>query len=153
MDGGTRSFAALVRDFSGDIPPRAIADELARVGAIETLPNGNVRLVTRAYVPRGDQAEKITILGTDVADLIRTIDHNLTCAPGEAYFQRRVSYDNIPRELVPALTQKLSQKAQSCLESMDRVLAAADRDRSPGVKGSGRARTGVGIYYFEERSE
>ncbi|HJY75402.1 MAG TPA: DUF6502 family protein [Burkholderiales bacterium] len=153
MEGDARSFSALVREFSGDIPPRAMADELARVGAIEVLPEGRVRLLTRAYIPRGDQAEKIGILGADVADLIRTIDHNLTCPPGDAYFQRRVSYDNVPLELLPSLTRKLSRKAQSCLESMDRVLAAADRDRSARAKGTGRARTGVGIYYFEERSE
>jgi hypothetical protein len=150
MDGPARSFSALVREFSGDIPPRAIADELLRVGAIEILESGNVRLLTRAYIPRGDQAEKVAILGSDVSDLIRTIDHNLTCPPGEAYFQRRVSYDNIPHELVRGLTEKVSRKAQSCLESLDRVLAAADRDRNPAVKGSGRVRIGVGIYYFEE---
>ncbi len=111
------------------------------------------RLLTRAYIPRGDQAAKLGILGTDVADLIRTIDHNLTGAPGEAYFQRRVSYDNIPREMLPALAKKVSRKAQACLESLDRTLAAADRDRSPGVKGTGRMRTGVGIHYFEDRIE
>jgi hypothetical protein len=150
MDGPARSFAALVREFSGDIPPRAIADELARVGAIETLKDGKMRLLTHAYIPRGDQADKLAILGTDVADLIRTIDHNMTSEPGEARFQRRVSYDNIPQELLPTLKKRLSSRAQSCLEALDKVLAAADRDRSPGVKGSGRARVGVGIYYFEE---
>src|SRR5688572_1418352 len=77
MDGEKGSFAALVREFSGDIPPRAIADELARVGAIELRADGSVRLLTRAYIPGGDQAEKIAILGTDAADLIRTVDHNL----------------------------------------------------------------------------
>ena len=153
MEGSKGSFAALVREFSGDIPPRAIADELARVGAIEMRSDGRIRLLTRAYIPRGDQAGKIAILGEDVADLIRSIDHNLTCPPGEAYFQRRVSYDNIPREAVPALTKTLARKAQACLESLDRTLAAADRDRSPSVKGSGRLRTGVGIYYFEEQTE
>jgi hypothetical protein len=153
MEGEKRSFAALVREFSGDIPPRAMADELLRIGAIEILPEGTVRLLTRAYIPRGDQAEKLAILGSDVADLIRTIDHNLTCAPGEAYFQRRVSYDNVPAELVPALAKTLSRRSQSCLEGLDRILAKADRDRSPGLKGAGRARVGVGIYYFEEQSE
>jgi hypothetical protein len=153
MDGERGSFAALVREFSGDMPPRALADELLRVGAIETLEDGKVRLLTRAYIPRGDQAEKVGILGADVADLIRTIDHNLTHPPGEAYFQRRVSYDNIPRERLPALTLQLSRRAQACLESMDRMLAAADRDRGAAVEGSGRVRTGVGIYYFEETIE
>jgi hypothetical protein len=153
MEGDSGSFSALVREFSGDIPPRAMADELLRVGAIEVTPDGAVRLLTRAYIPRGDQADKIGILGADVADLIRTIDHNLTSPPGEAFFQRRVSYDNIPQEKLPGLTKELGRRAQSCLESMDRVLAAADRDRSPDTKGSGRVRTGVAIYYFEERIE
>jgi hypothetical protein len=153
MDGETGSFSALVREFSGDIPPRAMADELARVGAIEIRPNGAVRLLTRAYIPRGDQADKLGILGADVADLIRTIDHNLTCAPDDSYFQRRVSYDNIPREKLPALTKELGRQAQSCLESMDRVLAAADRDRNPEAEGTGRVRTGVAIYYFQEPIE
>lgn len=153
LDGEKGSFAALVREFSGDIPSRAIADELERVGAIEMRPNGTVRLLTHAYIPRGDQVEKIAILGSDVADLIRSIDHNLTSAPDETYFQRRVSYDNISREALPVLTKKLARKAQACLESLDRALAAADRDRSPAVKGSGRVRAGVGIYYFEETIE
>jgi hypothetical protein len=153
LEGEKGSFAALVREFSGDIPPRAIADELARVGAIEERPDGTLRLLTRAFIPRGDKAEQVSILGTDVADLIRSIDHNLTAAPGEAYFQRRVSYDNVPQEAVPALAKKLSRKAQACLESLDRILAASDRDRSPAIKGSGRYRTGVGIYYFQEQIE
>jgi hypothetical protein len=153
MEGETVSFSALVRQFSGDIPPRAMADELLRVGAIELLPDSKVRLLTRAYIPRGDQAGKMGILGVDAADLIRTIDHNLTSVPAEAYFQRRVSYDNIPAEVLPAIRKQLSRKAQACLESMDRTLAKADRDRSPGVKGTGRMRTGVGIYYFEDRIE
>jgi hypothetical protein len=153
MEGGRASFAALVREYSGDVPARAMADELGRVGAVEERPDGSLRLLTRAYVPRGDRAEQIAILGTDVADLIRTIDHNLTCPPGETYFQRRVSYDNIPRDALPGLTKTLARKAQACLESLDRDLVAVDRDRSPGIKGSGRVRTGVGIYYFEERIE
>jgi len=153
MDGEKGSFAALVREFSGDIPPRAMADELARVGAIRTLPDGRVRLVTRGYVPRGDEAEKVAILGSDVADLVRTIDHNLTCPPADARFQRRVSYDNIPRELVPALKKDVRRRAQACLEGLDRALVAADRDRNPAARGTGRTRVGVGIYYFEEDNE
>jgi len=35
-----------------------MADELTRVGAIEIQPNGNVRLLTHAYIPRGDEAER-----------------------------------------------------------------------------------------------
>src|SRR5262249_8912845 len=41
MEGGKGSFSALVRGFSGDIPARTIAEELARVGAIQLHPDGN----------------------------------------------------------------------------------------------------------------
>jgi uncharacterized protein DUF6502 len=150
VEGEKGSFTALVREFSGDIPSRAIADELIRIGAIEILPNGSVRLLTRAYIAQGDRAEGIAILGADVADLIGTIDHNLTCSPEKRYFQRRVSYDNIPAEALSELTAKIARRAQSCLENLDRTLAAADRDRNPGIRGTGRVRAGLGIYYFEE---
>jgi len=36
------------------------------------------------------------------------------------------------------------------LEKLDVILAGHDRDYNPGIKGSGRKRLGVGIYYFEE---
>ena len=36
------------------------------------------------------------------------------------------------------------------LEKLDKFLAANDRDINPAVKGSGRMRVGMGIYYFEE---
>src|SRR5262249_54084965 len=34
VDAGTASFGALVRRYGGDVPPRAVLDELMRVGAV-----------------------------------------------------------------------------------------------------------------------
>src|SRR5213594_1962789 len=64
------SFAELARRFSGDIPFRAVLDELLRVGVVEKLDDGNIRLKSRAYVPESGDADKLNILGTDVADLV-----------------------------------------------------------------------------------
>ncbi|MFQ5937243.1 MAG: DUF6502 family protein [Acidiferrobacterales bacterium] len=36
---------------------------------------------------------------------------------------------------------------------MDRWMAEHDRDTRPNVKGTGRKRAGIGIYYFEEDFE
>jgi len=147
---GEASFSELVHDHSGDIPARAILDELINVGAVEPDPAGSVRLLTRAYIPGTDESEKLRILGSDVSDLIRTIDRNLKGEPPAPLFQRKVSYDNLPQEAVEAFRTLGARKAQGLLEEMDRWLARHDRDSNPEAKGSGRMRSGFGIYYFDE---
>ncbi len=150
MAGEEASFTELVRRFSGDIPARAIKDELLRVGAIEELDDGRVRLLARAYIPKRSEKDKIHILGTDVAFLISTIDHNLQTDLSEPFFQRKVAYDNLPQEILPRFRQMAAEKAQSLLEKLDKWLAQHDRDTNPEIKGTGRHRAGLGIYYFEE---
>ena len=152
FEGAAPSFADLVRRFSGDIPPRAIADELIRVGAVKRLRDGRLKLVERAYVPEKNVDEKIRILGTDVADLIRTIDHNIY-GPAPPFFQRKVAYDAVPAADLDRVRAALAPLAQGALEAMDRVLAGYDTDPAGGGDEPGRCRAGVGIYYFEETSD
>lgn len=144
------SFADLVRRFSGDIPFRAVLDELLRVGVVEKLDDGTVQLKARAYVPEGGDADKLNILGTDVSDLIGTIDHNLQHGAAAPFFQRKVMYDNVPVEAVEEFRHLSNAQAQALLERLDKWLSQHDRDTNPGTKGTGRVRTGIGIYYFEE---
>ncbi len=150
VEGDSASFGDLVRQYSGDMPVRALLDELLRIRAVEPLADGRVRLLTRHYVPAAGEVEKLAILGTDVADLIATIDWNLSCPPEEAYFQRKVHYDNLPSEVLPELRLLTRERAQAFLEQLDLWMAARDRDVNPTVQGTGRKRAMVGIYYFEE---
>ena len=48
MTGPKASFGELVRKFSGDIPVRAILDELIHIGAVRQLADGRVKLLTQA---------------------------------------------------------------------------------------------------------
>jgi uncharacterized protein DUF6502 len=149
--GGTgASFSQLVRRYSGDVPARAVLDELLRVGAVERLDDDRIRLLSRAYIPSTSDHDKLDILGADVADLITTIDHNLQHDGAAPRFQRKVMYDNLPEEAVSAFRSLSAQQAQVLLENMDHWLSRHDRDVTPSVKGKGRARAGIGIYYFEE---
>lgn len=153
MEGEGATFTQLVKEFSGDIPPRAILDELVNVGAVKHLEDGRIRLLARAYIPRDSKADKLGILGTDVAHLIATIDHNVHEQGAEPRFQRKVTYDNLPFEALRQLREMSGAEAQALLEKMDRWMAAHDRDTNPDVRGSGRKRAGLGIYYFEEDFE
>lgn len=149
--GESGGFTALVKEFSGDAPARALLDELLRVGAVERLKDDRIRLVSRAYVPQASDVDKLAILGSDVADLISTIDHNLQRGKSAPYFQRKVMYDNLPYEAAARFRDLSRDDAQALIERFDRWLAEHDRDTKPGINGPGRMRVGVGIYYFEEQ--
>jgi len=146
---GDHSFAALVRRHSGDVPARAVLDELVRVGAVESA-NGSVKLRARSYIPANSDVDKLQILGTDVGDLIRTIDHNIQHGNTDPLFQRKVMYDNLPTETLPEFRALSREQAQELLERIDRWLAQRDRDINPESAGTGRMRAGIGIFYFEE---
>lgn len=150
LEGTGATFSELVKRFSGDVPVRAILDELIRIGAVERLEDGRVGLLVRAYVPESSDADKLHILGTDVGYLISTIDHNLQADPMGPVFQRKVAYDNLPDEALPEFRELSAKRAQALLEKLDRWLAQRDRDVTPTVRGTGRNRAGLGIYYFEE---
>ena len=151
MVGKRLSFSALVKRYSGDIPVRAMLDELMRVGTVKQLRDGRLGLVVRGYIPQKDMDQQLTILGQDTADLITTIDHNLYGKPSRPRLQRKVMYDNIPVESAEAFQVIAQARAQEMLEGLDRWLAHRDRDVNPTVRGKGRVRVGLGLYYFEER--
>ncbi len=153
LDKGDSSFKALVKIYSGDVPSGAIADELLRVGAIQQLSDNKIKLIKKAYIPSNNVDEKIRILGTDVRDLINTIDHNIFIDPQEPYFQRKVSYNAIGKEALPFLRKKLNNRSQSCLEDLNQLLANYDSDTNPKIIKKGTQRIGVGIYYFEEKND
>ena len=98
MEGRGASFSVLVKRYSGDIPVRALLDELLRVGAVKQLKDGRICLLSRGYIPQKGSAEKLQVLGADTADLISTIDHNVHLKPSKPRFQRKVMYDNVSLE-------------------------------------------------------
>ncbi len=150
MEGDGATFSLLVKEFSGDMPAGAVLDELVHVGAVARLDDGCIKLLTRGYIPRDSKADKLGILGTDVAHLLATIDHNVHATDAQPRFQRKVAYDNLPTEALASLRRLSADEAQRLLERIDRWMAENDRDTNPDIQGTGRKRAGVGIYYFEE---
>ena len=148
--GSVPSFMGLVDEVGGDIPPRAVLDELIRVGAVELLPNASVRLLQPGYVPAQGTLEKLAILGTDVAELISAITHNIERAPGEAFLQRKVYYDNIGASALPELRQQVRGAGGEFTQRVNSLLASYDRDRNPNAPDGPRTRVVVGVYYLEE---
>lgn len=150
MEGKRASFRTLVKRYSGDIPVRALLDELLRAGAAKQLRDGRIYPLTRGYIPQKCSVEKLHILGTDTADLISTIDHNVYQSPSEPRFQRKVMYDNVPLRAAKEFRVLAAAQGQKFLEKIDRWLSRRDRDVNAAAKGTGRVRMGLGLYHFEE---
>ena len=149
LEGEDKSFSELVRRYGGDVPVRATLDELLRVAAVRREEDDTLHLCERAYIPKRDEPAKLRILGRDVAGLISTIDHNLNDVQ-PLRFQRKVFYDNLPEEALDELQAMTRRHGQALIDTMDKWMAAHDRDANPNVKGTGRKRVGVGVFYFEE---
>jgi hypothetical protein len=150
VTGPGATFQSLVKKYSGDMPFRAILDELIRVGAAVRTNDDRVHLLARAYLPAGDEHMKIHILGTDVAHLIASIQHNLAPDERGLFYQRKVLYDNLPQHVLPDFRKLSAESAQKLLKKLDVWLSDRDRDSGPDVSGTGRNIAGLGIYYFEE---
>jgi hypothetical protein len=94
------TFSELVRRYSGDMPARAMLDELLRVGAARIEKDtGLVRVLSRAYIPEKLAPESIRHFGVTARNFIDTLDVNLRKAgPGKGKFERRVVADGGMRQ-------------------------------------------------------
>jgi hypothetical protein len=135
------------------MPARAVPDELVRTGIVAETDDRRVRLLKRAYVPAGDDAQSLYLVGSNVGDLLETLNHNLSGQGPVPRFQRTLSYDNAPEEALEEWRPIAAERSQALLKDLDRILSRHDRDVSGESSGTGRIRTGVGIFYFESPFE
>jgi Family of unknown function (DUF6502) len=148
-----RSFAELVRRYSGDMPPRAMLDELKRVGAVVETPAAQIRVLARSYIPSKTDPATLDFMAVALTDLAETLDHNLDAPPDDKLFERRVwAPAGIPEESVIDFRFLVAEKGQQFLEALDdwlstRELAAAK------AKVRDRRQVGVALYMFVRRKE
>ncbi|HUT39912.1 MAG TPA: DUF6502 family protein [Gammaproteobacteria bacterium] len=148
LEGEKKSFARLVRQYSGDIPTKAMLTMLQEAGSVN-VSNQAASLVRNAYVPGRDAADKIEILGVDVCELVSTIDHNLVATPDNLRFQRKVAYDNVDPAAVAKLRKLSFKKAQALLEQLDHQFAAHELEEGSEQQGK---YISLGIYFYEQDS-
>lgn len=142
------SFTTLAKDYSSDVPVRALIDELLRIHAIER-DGEHVRLLVSAYVPIEDIHENLRIFGTAASDLLTTMDHNIGREAPGPFLQRTVSYNQIAPEDLDAVRQRCREEGEALLIKVNEWLSEYERDPD-GIKGAAaQYRVGLGIYYLE----
>ena len=144
VDGDRASFTALVRKYSGDVTPQSMLRVLADAATVAH-EGDRVRLLEHAFVPGSDPVEKLHILGSDVGELIDTIDHNLTAVDHDLRYQRKVFNHRVDPDAVAAFRDLSAHKAQALLEELDAWLARHEAK----TDAEGRY-VSLGIYFYED---
>lgn len=141
------SFAALVKQYSGDITPKAMLDLLLKAECVKVEDN-KVHLIKLAYVPGKDSVEIIRILGTDTSELLNTIDHNLIDEAGNKRFQRKVSSALLNKNATEEFKKLSYKKSQALLEELDAWLT--QNEVEPEDKNA--QYVSLGIHFYEHES-
>lgn len=141
------SFSELVRRYSGDMPARAMLDELLRVGAARIeQDSGLIRVLTRSYIPEKLAAESIRYFAEATHGFIDTLDVNLRkIGPGKGRFERRVLADDGLRESdLAEFDGFIRDRGQQFLVEVDDWISMRPKPQA----GDTRVDTAVGIYHY-----
>jgi len=142
------SFNQLVRRHGGDVPARALLDELERVGTVKH-EEGKVTLLHQGYVPQQSESALLDIFATSATDLLTTLDYNLD-GKQQRRLQMSVAYDNVTTEGREEFRQLSASEGLKLLRSLDAALSPHDQGRDTDNPAAGHHRVGLGIYWIED---
>lgn len=117
LKGSRGSFEALVKRYSGDIPPRAMLDELRAMSAVRKLKNGRIRVATRRDVSPPKAAD-IATLGIHARALLDTLCHNLE-DPTNPIFTGTVTGRVVDTRVIELLLQRIQAQGRQFLVGID----------------------------------
>lgn len=141
------NFWALAKRYAPGVYPGLILSELVRVGAVEELENGRLRVRTREYGAAEFSRDSVSELGARVRDLIRAMLNNATEASWPRIC-RTVETTNIDPKFLPLIRKLFANRSESMLFGVRKELTSSRWNQtdpaSPGV------RIGVTVFTHEE---
>ena len=149
---GDVSFSSLVRQYSGDMPARAMLQELVRVNAVEEIEGQKYRVLTRNYIAAPLEPVHAQYIGDVIHDLAATIEHNFNPARvGPLRFERWVATEKLDPGAIRDFRALVKEHGQRFLEKLDNWLSMHEITENEG--GPNALRTRVGVFMFDEFSE
>jgi len=145
------SFDALVEGVSRDIRPRAMFDELLRLGVVRE-EDGGIRLLGTGFAPRQDFEEMSRLFADNLGDHAAAAAANLQ---GERNFlEQSVFVDELTEDSAGRL-QKISVQAwkQAFKTVMEEAQARFDDDAVNADAGQRRHRARFGVYFYTDRED
>lgn len=146
LEGEEGSFAGLVKRYSGDVTPAAMLSLLKESRNVR-MDDGRASLESKAFIPMATPVDRLNVLGTDVAEFIGTIGHNIIAEPADRMFQRKVSNTLVSKSVLAEFRELSNRRSQELLEEYDTWLAEREVKNQDNEVA---AYVAVGIYYVEQ---
>ncbi len=128
FSGDAPSFEALARAVSKDFHPRAVLQEMQRLGVAREV-DGQVQLVREAFVPDAKHKESRELLAGSVSDHLAAGVHNLSGATGQRFLEQSVFADGLSPESVHQLNVMANSLWAYVLQAvMAKAVPLCDRD-------------------------
>lgn len=147
---GEASFDALVASLSRDVRPRAVLDEMLRLGVVHETPQG-IALDGAGFAPRAGFAEMAALMAANLHDHLSAAASNLG---GEANFLEQALFvDQLGADSARQLERAAAQAWQQALRQLmplARERFEADARLEPPLRVH-RAR--FGVYFFSDRED
>ncbi|HET7922826.1 MAG TPA: DUF6502 family protein [Gammaproteobacteria bacterium] len=146
LNKGANSFAELVRLYSGDVPHRAILDELVQNGLVEKLSNGKLRLLAETD-EHAQLDETLTQAGVSLGGLLETLERNQHVGAEQAFPQQCLDGVRVPENRLPTVRDFIRNESEAFSRRVGDYLkdhaASGDAHATPHT-------VGIGVYYFED---
>jgi len=148
-DGKRKSFASLVKNYGGDIPPGAMRTELKRVRAVEEDEHGVLRVVRRHIRPVEKDQIIQSAIGRALFGLAHAINHNLDTEDDKSWIQRLAWTTGIRDNDLVKVRRISRDRAEEFVTAIDDLFSAYESTSEVAGAQIGGSVVGVGVYYFE----
>lgn len=148
--GARASFDELVATISSDVRPRAVQDEMLRLGVVHEDDAGRLHFNPKGFAPRQGFEEMSWLLAANAGDHLAAGVANLQ---GEANFlEQSISCDELTADSAAKLQEAARRAWQVAFKAvMPKVQRQFDADAANAEPAARRHRMRVGMYYFSER--
>lgn len=150
--GSDLSFDALVEGVSRDVRPRALLDELLRLGVVHEREDGAVELLRESFTPREGFVEVATLFADNLHDHAAAACENLH---GQAnHLEQSVFVDEITAASAAQLRQVSVQAWKQAFRSvMSQAQQRFDDDAQHVAPAERNRRVRFGVYFFDTAME
>ncbi len=151
LRGAKRSFATLVKRYSGDPRVVTILEELVKVKAVHRRPDGKLEALSRTFVTARWDVEGVLTVGERVRDLLNTLLHNIK-HPHMPRYERFVLSERVAPKYVPLVLRDIAERSDITADAFQDLLTDPTHCVRAGRHRQDARRIGVVIYVIDEPS-